>query len=328
MQLYTRNGDTGMTDTLNNRIPKSDRLIHLLGTMDEFTSSLGVAKSFDEFDTASCEIVEIQKQLLAVNAQIAGGRQFLDKALIEALEKKIDAYQKVTGSFDGFILQGESTLSSSLDVSRTIIRRAERIAVELDSKGVLDRIVLAYINRLSDFIYSMARYTELVSRIKKTVGNVLAEISEKENENSVRLPSDRLNLDSAKRIAGEIEREAERNGLNAVIAIADEGANLILLNKMDSSFIASIDVAMNKAYTSAALKMTTEEVGRLCREGSSLYGLQYTNNGRIVIFAGGVPLIRNSTVLGGLGVSGGTAEQDKMLAEYGAKVFSSIAPIK
>ncbi len=323
MQLYTRNGDSGMTDTLNNRIPKSDQLIHLLGTMDEFTSSLGVAKSFDEFDTVSSDISEIQRQVIAVNSQIAGGGQYLDKALIEAFEKKIDAYQKVTGSFDGFILQGESTLSSSLDVSRTIIRRAERIAVELNSKGLLDSIVLAYINRLSDLIYSMARYTELVGRIKKTVGNVLAEISGTKAENTVPGPSYKLSLDSAKHVAEEIEKEAERNGLNAVIAIADEGANLILLHKMDSSFIASIDIAMNKAYTSAALKMTTEEAGRLSRPGSSLYGLQYTNSGRIVVFAGGVPLIRDSKLLGGLGVSGGTAEQDKMLAEYGAKVFSA-----
>lgn len=323
MQLYTRNGDSGMTDTLNNRIPKSDQLIHLLGTMDEFTSSLGVAKSFDEFDTVSRDISEIQRQVIAVNSQIAGGGQYLDKALIEAFEKKIDGYQKVTGSFDGFILQGESTLSSSLDVSRTIIRRAERIAVELNSKGLLDSIVPAYINRLSDLIYSMARYTELVGRIKKTVGNVLAEISGTKAENTAPGPSDKLSLDSAKHIAEEIEKEAERNGLNAVIAIADEGANLILLHKMDSSFIASIDIAMNKAYTSAALKMTTEEAGRLSRPGSPLYGLQYTNSGRIVVFAGGVPLIRDSKLLGGLGVSGGTAEQDKMLAEYGAKVFSA-----
>ena len=110
-------------------------------------------------------------------------------------------------------------------------------------------------------------------------------------------------------------------GLPVVIAIADKAARPVLIHCMDDAYIASFDIALNKAYTSAGLKMSTAELGRLSMPGQPLYGIQNTNQGRIVIFGGGEVLERNGKIVGALGVSGGTLEQDTALAAYGREIF-------
>ena len=131
-----------------------------------------------------------------------------------------------------------------------------------------------------------------------------------------------INLELAKRLAEKVETEALRIGVNAVVAISNAGARPVLIECMDDSYIASYDVALNKAYTSVALKMPTKDLKNLTRPGDSLYGIQYTNSGQIIIFGGGVPLLSDGNIIGALGVSGGSEEQDTYLADYGAKVFS------
>lgn len=130
-----------------------------------------------------------------------------------------------------------------------------------------------------------------------------------------------ISLDCAKQLAEAVERRAREMGVNAVVAIADEGGNLKICECMDNSFLASRDIAINKAYTSVALKMSTKKLASLAAPGGSLYGIQHTNGGRIVIFGGGDTLELRGRILGGLGVSGGTEEQDTALSAYGKKIF-------
>ena len=93
---------------------------------------------------------------------------------------------------------------------------------------------------------------------------------------------------------------------------------------MDDSYIASYDVAVNKAFTVVALKMSTSALKPLAQPGASLYGIQFTNGGRIVIFGGGDPLTsKDGSIIGGLGVSGGTEEQDTALSSYGKRYFET-----
>ncbi len=132
---------------------------------------------------------------------------------------------------------------------------------------------------------------------------------------------ERITLSHAKFLIEEIEREAERIGVAAVIAVADKGARTIAVHAMNDSYIASFDIALNKAYTSAALKMSTMQLKTLSQPGGELYGIQHTNEGRIVIFGGGEPLNLKENLLGGLGVSGGTESQDAALAAYGKEKF-------
>ena len=120
------------------------------------------------------------------------------------------------------------------------------------------------------------------------------------------------------------EAKAKEIGVNAVVAVSNSGARPVLVECMDDSYIASYDVAFQKAYTVVALKMSTTELKKLSQPGGSLYGIQFTNNGQIVIFGGGVPLIANGKIIGGLGVSGGSEEQDTFLAEYGGSIFEGL----
>lgn len=130
-----------------------------------------------------------------------------------------------------------------------------------------------------------------------------------------------LTLEEAKGLAGQVERKAREMGLSVVIAVVDKAARPVVVHCMDDAYIASFDIALNKAYTSAGLKMSTAELGRLSAPGQPLYGIQNTNQGRIVIFGGGETLERNGKILGALGVSGGTLEQDTALAAYGKETF-------
>lgn len=130
-----------------------------------------------------------------------------------------------------------------------------------------------------------------------------------------------VTLSQAKALIERVEQKAAEIGINAVVAVANSGAHPIAVECMDDSFIASYDVAVQKTYTCVALKMATTELKKLAQPGQPLYGIQFTNNGKIVIFGGGVPLCRGSHVIGALGVSGGTEEQDTYLAEFGKKVF-------
>ena len=137
----------------------------------------------------------------------------------------------------------------------------------------------------------------------------------------VRRVTGTLTLDSARRLSEKIRQEAARIGVNAVVAISDKAGRPILVECMDDAYIASYDIALNKAYTVTALKMSTSTLKPLAQPGQPLYGIQFTNQGQIVIFGGGEPLTVGGAIVGGLGVSGGSEEQDTALAAYGKEIF-------
>lgn len=133
--------------------------------------------------------------------------------------------------------------------------------------------------------------------------------------------SEKITLKEAKRLIVKVEKKAAEMGVNAVVAVGTNEGNVIAVECMDDAFIASYDIAVNKVFTSAALKMSTKKLSTLAQPGESLYGIQFTNGGRIVIFGGGVTLMRGDKIVGALGVSGGSEEQDTFLASYGEKIF-------
>lgn len=133
-----------------------------------------------------------------------------------------------------------------------------------------------------------------------------------------------MSLELAKTLAERVEERAAMMGVKAVVVIMNSGANPVLVHCMDDSFIASYDVAFNKAYTVVGLKISTIELKKLAQPGGSLYGIQNTNDGKIVIFGGGEPLMIGGRIAGGLGVSGGTEDEDTALAAYGRQVFMEL----
>mgnify|MGYP002536833522 FL=1 len=134
----------------------------------------------------------------------------------------------------------------------------------------------------------------------------------------------KITLDGAKKLIGKIEQEALRRGKKAVIAVCGPEGNPIAVHVMDGAFLVSFDVALKKAYTSVAVKMSTMELSKLAQPGGTFYGVDKMDGGKIVIFGGGVPLKSGDTIIGGLGISGGTGEEDHSLAEYALSVLPEI----
>ncbi len=131
-------------------------------------------------------------------------------------------------------------------------------------------------------------------------------------------------LNEARILIRKVEEKAKTMGVNVVVAVSDQSGRPIAVECMDDAYIASYDIAVNKAFTVVSLKMSTKTLSSLAAPGAPLYGIQNTNDGKIVIFGGGDPLVWNGKIVGGLGVSGGSEEQDTALSAYGASIIEEI----
>ncbi|THF69186.1 heme-binding protein [Deinococcus sp. Arct2-2] len=127
-----------------------------------------------------------------------------------------------------------------------------------------------------------------------------------------------LTLDDARKIIHAAEQKAAEIGQPMNIAVADSGGNLIAHVRMDGAWIGSIDISIKKAYTSRAFDIATKDLAGESQSGGQFFGIHASNDGRIMIFAGGIPLKRDGQVIGAIGVSGGSGEQDHAVAEAGA----------
>lgn len=134
----------------------------------------------------------------------------------------------------------------------------------------------------------------------------------------------KMTLKLAAALIERVEAKAQQMGLAVVIAVSDDKARPVAIHCMDDAYIASYDIALNKTFTSAGLKMSTAELARLAQPGEPLYGIQHTNEGRIVIFGGGEPLIADDQLIGAVGVSGGSATQDTDLAAYAKSILKEV----
>src|SRR3954471_12212279 len=123
-----------------------------------------------------------------------------------------------------------------------------------------------------------------------------------------------VTLEAARRVIAAGEREAESQGQPMNIAVVDAGGNLVAHISQDGAWIGSVDVAINKAFSARAFDVSTQGLGENAQPGGQFYGIQDSNHGRIMIFAGGVPLMSGDAVVGAVGVSGGTGEQDQAVA--------------
>jgi uncharacterized protein GlcG (DUF336 family) len=133
-----------------------------------------------------------------------------------------------------------------------------------------------------------------------------------------------IELDTATELIEASERRAEGIGVPSVIAVANSEGNLIAQHRMDGAWLPSITISRNKAYTAAGLEMPTHELADVTKPGNPLYGLQTTDQGRIVVFAGGLPLERDGTVVGAIGASGGMPDEDREVAQAGVDRFEEL----
>ena len=117
--------------------------------------------------------------------------------------------------------------------------------------------------------------------------------------------SKQVTLAAAEAVVAAARKHAEKIGVPSCIAVVDSGANLVAFVRMDRAWLGSIDIAQDKAFTSRAFDMTTKELARMSQPGEPLFGITASNEGRVVIFAGGVPLKVDGVVIGAVGASGG-----------------------
>ena len=126
-----------------------------------------------------------------------------------------------------------------------------------------------------------------------------------------------VTLTQAQAVVEAARAKAEEIGVPMNIAVVDAGNNLTAFVRMDGAWLGSIDIAQNKAYTARAFDMSTKDLAPLCQPNQPLFGINASNQGRLIVFAGGIPLESGGDVIGAVGVSGGSVEQDHEVAEAG-----------
>lgn len=166
--IYTRTGDKGTTALVGgSRVEKDSLKVEAYGTIDEVISNMGVAYSFMEDEELKAEIVDIQKKLFVLGAELASDekginylKELIEQGDIDTLEKIIDKYMEKVGPFKDFVTPGKNRTSAMLHIARTVTRRAERVIITLSREDKVREEIRKYINRLSDVLYAMARLEE------------------------------------------------------------------------------------------------------------------------------------------------------------------------
>jgi uncharacterized protein GlcG (DUF336 family) len=130
-----------------------------------------------------------------------------------------------------------------------------------------------------------------------------------------------VQLEDARRVIAAAEKKASDIGQPMNVAVVDAGGNLVAHVRMDGAWIGSIDISIKKAFTSRAFDITTKDLAAHSQSGGQFFGINASNDGRVMIFAGGIPLKRDGKVVGAVGVSGGSGEQDHSVAAAGAAAF-------
>ena len=152
------------------------------------------------------------------------------------------------------------------------------------------------------------------NKLEKLINNIVEDAIVKEV----------MSLKLAVKLMEAVEEKATEMGLAVVIAVSDASGRPVAVHCMDGAYHGSYDVAVNKTYTSTAFQMSTAKLSRLCQPGGDLYGLQFSNDGKVMILGGGEPLMVGKTMIGAIGVSGASASEDTELAAYGRSALKEV----
>jgi ATP:cob(I)alamin adenosyltransferase len=350
-KFYTGMGDKGLTAlTPAAQVSKADERVAAVGSVEEIVSALGVVKSVTSCPIFRGKVERIQKTLRTLSQGLRdprSGKYVFSAEEISFLETDMDAMlEEMGGSLPADILPGGNRQSAHLDLAHTTARRAERDLIAMDRRYSAPATFKQYLNRLADYLLVAARYSDHlhekaeaekaakpaapaatpVAPVSCSVSAAPAPASSADAlvaEVLARLGGPKvLDLSAAKKIIEAVETRAAEQGKHAVIAVCNAEGNPMAVHVMDGAFLVSYEVAVKKAYTAVAVKMSTMELSALCQPGGTFYGLQALD--RVITFGGGIPLYRDGVIVGGLGVSGGTGEEDHDLALFGAAVFQTL----
>ena len=325
-------GDDGKS-TLSSelKISKSDPRFAFLGALDELSAAIYAYKSALGGDLT----LETDK-ILETLKRISDGVYSPRNASFSATQKDVSYLEeRINRAKSDYAPKTE--VACKANIARAIARRAEREAVRTNERFAVSKDTIKYLNRLSDYLRSLTIRLDGENNNAANAAMVNTETSDKSGvktpdpteESGIvaevvkRIMEQRvLSLETAKKIIEEVEKESKNRGKKAVICVCNEQGNPIAVHVMDGAFLISFDVAVKKAYTAVALKMPTLKLNDLVKSGQTFYGLQ--NLDKVMTIGGGVPLYRNGILVGGLGVSGGTGEEDDSLARFGADIFNNL----
>lgn len=323
MNLYTGTGDAGETSLYGgSRVGKDSPRVWAYGTVDEANSILGAIHAALAFDDLKEIVREMQRRMFVVGAQIAsdaeGRKKFADGISADdvvRLEATIDRYTEECGRSDGFVVPGETFVSSLFHMARTVVRRAERHLVELARTEDVPPEVLKYLNRLSDALFVLAKMEVFRSFVRRVAERIceMAGGTDAGGKYCVETrPCDAM--------FRAVERESRRIGVPISFAVADEQGTLLYFKRMAGTILVSVGFAQKKAYTAAVMRKATGELASEVVPGGSLYGLDSIDS-RLVVFGGGFPLYANGRLVGAVGVSGGTVAEDEQIAVAALDAF-------
>lgn len=320
MKVYTRKGDSGETGLYGgSRISKNSIKVDTYGNIDESAAFIGAARALVKDKEIKNVLYKIQEKFLVIGAHLASDKNGITKLKekieisdIENLEKIMDEYSKNLLPLYKFIIPGENIESAALHVARTVVRRSERKIVALKERDEVAPEILKYVNRVSDILFVLARVVEDQEAVRHISDVIIEKLNAYEKKNL-------LSLNDAKKIVEAGKKKAEEMKKDFVLAVVNSEGNLILEEKMDNAIFASIEIALKKAYTAAALKIETSELAKLVQPNGSLYGLH--TDQRYVVFGGGSLLKKNGEIVGAVGVSGGTVDEDMTIARACVEAF-------
>lgn len=335
--IYTRTGDKGDTGLFGgSRVTKQSVRVEAYGTVDEANTVLGLAKSHLDDPVLVDEIQHIQQRMFTLGAELASDEKgaaqlgnLVGPADIDALEALIDRCLEETGPPRNFVVPGRDQISGHFHVARTVVRRAERRVLTAAETTPIRPEVIKYLNRLSDTVYAIGRVIEerhTRGEVEATVRRVLTDVLARSGAAAVPQPTaprfevTGFDLAIATAMATAAQQKAAELGVPIVFAAVDAAGNPILLHRMEGSLLASIALAGDKAWSSAAFTAPTHALTDRAKEGGDLFGLQGSSSGRICVFGGGYPVFVNGIIAGGIGVSGGTVEEDMVIADHALSV--------
>ncbi len=343
-KFYTGQGDKGLTAlTPAAQVSKADERVGAYGAVEELIAALGMVKTVTECPVFRGKLERIQRTLRTLGEGLRdsrSGKYVFSAEEIAFLESDMDEMlAKLSPDAMADTLPGGNEQSARLDVAHAVARRAERDLIAMDRRYAVPATFKTYINRLCDHLLIAARYSD---RLHKDADAHRAEISTlpadfmSAPKPTVRSDRDALvaeilarlggpkvlDLAKAKAIISTVEEQARAAGMQAVIAVVNAEGNPIAVHVMDGAYLVSYEVAVKKAYTAVAVKMSTMELSALCQPGGTFYGLQALD--KVITFGGGIPLTVDGVIVGGLGVSGGTGEEDHALALQGVAAFLTL----
>ena len=197
----------------------------------------------------------------------------------------------------------------------TIIKKIQRRFMLLAKHREIKAELINYINKSRDFLHIVYKFIQEKVMVKYVIELVSEKLSSINIDNN-------LSLEKARKIIRAGEKKAKEMNLSAVFAVVNSEGNLIIEERMDNAILVSVEVAYKKAYTAAALKLNTQDLTALVQPGAMFYGLQ--SDPKYIVFGGGMLLKVDGKIVGAVGVSGGSTQEDMEIAKACVKAFETI----